>query len=308
MSQSLPEIKHIYQNHHLDSTRWQHYKPREDDIIVATPYKCGTTWTQTIILHLIFQDLQSRSLDTFSPWLDMRLSPLDEIINQLEAQEHRRCIKSHLPLDGIPYFPQVKYVVVGRDARDVFMSMWNHYSNYIPSVYDALNSSPGRVGDSFPDCSEDIRAFWQGWISRGWFDWETEGYPFWSNLYHTQTWWNYRHLPNILLVHYNDLLQNLQGEIRRIADYLNIQISEALLASVADAVKFSSMKQSAEQIVPYTHAIFKGGPQTFINKGTNGRWRDILTEHDLQLYKAAIARELTAECAKWLEKGRLAGG
>src|SRR5262249_54894612 len=146
MTQALPEMKHVYQNHHIDSARWEHYKPREDDIIVATPYKCGTTWTQTIILHLIFQDLQPHSLDTFSPWLDMRVPPLGEIISQLEAQEHRRCIKSHLPLDGIPYFPQVKYVVVGRDARDVFMSMWNHYSNYIPAVYDNLNNTPGRVG------------------------------------------------------------------------------------------------------------------------------------------------------------------
>jgi aryl sulfotransferase len=308
MAQSLPEITHVYQNHHLDSTRWEHYKPREDDIIVATPYKCGTTWMQTIILHLIFQDLQPHSLDAFSPWLDMRLPPLDKIVNQLETQEHRRCIKSHLPLDGIPYFPQVKYVVVGRDARDVFMSMWNHYSNYMPAIYDGLNNSPGRVGNPFPNSPDDIREFWRGWISRGWFEWETEGYPFWSNLHHTQTWWNYRHLPNILFVHYNDLLRDLRSEIRRIADFLNIQLSEELLASIADAVKFSSMKQNAEQIVPFAHSIWQGGPQTFINKGTNGRWRDVLTEDDLKLYQAAVARELTTECANWLEKGRLAGG
>ena len=308
MAELLPAIKYIYQNHTLDSTRWEHYKPREDDIIVATPYKCGTTWMQTIILHLIFQDLQPRSLDTFSPWLDIRLPPLDEVINLIENQEHRRCVKSHLPLDGIPYFPQVKYVVVGRDARDVFMSMWNHYSNYIPSVYDDTNNAPERVGEPFPMCPEDIREFWRGWISRGWFEWETEGYPFWSNLHHTQTWWDYRHLPNILFVHYNDLLQDLAREIRRVADYLDIQISDEVLASVANAVDFRSMKQAAEQIVPNAHTIWKAGAQTFINQGTNGRWRDILTEDDLQLYQAAMTRELTAECANWLEKGRFVGG
>lgn len=305
MTQTLPEMKHTYQNHHLDSTRWEHYKPRGDDVIVATPYKCGTTWTQTIILHLIFQDLQPRSLE-ISPWLDVRLRPLDEVITLLEAQPHRRCIKSHLPLDGILYFSQVKYVVVGRDARDVFMSLWNHYSNYMLPMYDALNNSPGRVGDPFPNTPDDIHEFWRGWISRGWFEWETEGYPFWSNLHHTQTWWNYRHLPNILFVHYADLLRDLKREIHRIADFLNIQLSEELLASIADIVDFRSMKQNAEQIVPYVRDIFNGGPQTFIHKGTNGRWRDVLTEDDLQMYHVAIARELTAECAHWLEKGRLA--
>jgi aryl sulfotransferase len=307
MDVSLPELKRIYQHPLLDSTRWTRYKPRDNDIIVATAYKSGTTWMQTIISYLIFQDLQVRNLDTFSPWLDRRIRPLDDIINLMESQEHRRCIKSHLPLDAVPYFPQVKYVVVGRDARDVFMSLWNHYSNFTPTIIDIFNNTPGRIGEPFPPCPANIREFWQEWISRGWFEWETEGYPFWTNLHHTQSWWNFRHLPNILLVHFNDLLRDLEGEIRRVANYLNIQISDALLASIAEAVNFRSMKQNAEQLVPNTHRAFKGGPQTFINQGTNGRWRDVLTADDLLLYDAAIARELTPDCAHWLETGRFSG-
>src|SRR5450432_1230484 len=141
MTVTLPEIKHIYQNHTLDSTRWEHYRPRADDIIVAMPFKSGTTWMQTIVLHLIFQDLQSHGVDEFSPWLDRRWLPLDEVVGLLETQKHRCCIKSHLPLDTLPYFPQVKYIVVGRDARDVFMSLWNHYSNYTPGQYERLNNT-----------------------------------------------------------------------------------------------------------------------------------------------------------------------
>src|SRR5664279_4860977 len=136
MANALPEVKHVYQNHTLDSTRWDHYKPRADDVIVATSFKSGTTWMQTIVLQLIFQDLQLRGVDDFSPWLDRRWLPLDDVIGRLEAQSHRRCIKSHLALDALPYFPQVKYIVVARDARDIFMSMWNHYSNYTASHYD----------------------------------------------------------------------------------------------------------------------------------------------------------------------------
>jgi len=221
----LPEIKHVYQNHTIDSTRWDHFQLRPDDIIVATPYKAGTTWMQNIVLHLIFQDLTPRPIFDTAPWLDSRSRQLDEVVSRLEAQTHRRCIKTHLPLDGLPYFPQVKYVVVGRDARDVFMSMWNHHSNYTPDVYERANNTPGRVGDPLPPCPKSIRDFWQHWISRGWFEWETEGYPYWSNLRHVQTWWNYRHLPNILLVHYNDLLETLEVEIRRVADFLEIEVS-----------------------------------------------------------------------------------
>ena len=57
MVETLPQITHSYQNHHLNSAHWQHYVPRNDDIIVTTSIKSGTTWTQTIVLNLIFQDL-----------------------------------------------------------------------------------------------------------------------------------------------------------------------------------------------------------------------------------------------------------
>jgi len=304
MTAGMPRIEHIYQNWMLDSTRWQQFKVRDDDIVVATPYKSGTTWMQTIVLHLIFQDLQVREVHAFSPWLDRRLYPLAPILDRLEAQTHRRCIKSHLPLDGLIYFPQAKYIVVGRDARDVFMSLWNHDSHFTPEYYETLNNTPGRVGDPLPPCPDNPRDYWHNWITRGWFAWESEGYPHWSNMRHIQTWWNYRHLPNILMVHYNDLLKDLPSEIQRIADYLSIELSSEMLASIANLVTFSRMKEDAEQILPGIEFSFIGGAQTFINKGTNGRWREVLTEDDLKLYEAAVARNLTPDCADRLEHGR----
>lgn len=141
-----------------------------------------------------------------SVWFEPRWVQIDESIAKLEAQQHRRVIKSHLPLDGLPYYPQVQYIVVGRDARDVFMSLWNHHANYAPGFLDFLNGLPDRVGDPMPAAPDNIHEFWRGWSTQGWFPWESEGYPYWGNLHHTRTWWAYRHLPNILFVHYNDLL------------------------------------------------------------------------------------------------------
>ena len=305
MADGLPQVEHRYQNYALDSTRWEHFRPREGDVVIATPYKSGTTWMQTIVMYLILQDLQPHSLDEFSPWFDARWNPLEEMLDTLDVQPHRRCLKCHIPLDALKYFPQIRYIVVGRDARDVFMSLWNHYSKHTPEMFDLMNNTPGRVGDPLPLCPTDIREFWQMWTTRGWFDWEHEGYPYWSNFHHVQTWWNYRHLPNILFVHYNDLLRDLPGEIQRIADYLSIEVAPEMLASIAEAVRFDSMKRNAEQIVPGAHFAWTGGPQTFIHKGTNGRWREVLTEDDLKLYEAAVTRELTPDCAFWLEHGRL---
>lgn len=305
MSAQLPEVVHIYQNHTLDTTRWERYRPRVDDIVIATPYKSGTTWMQMIVMHLIFQDLQTRPVWEYSHWLDARFAPLDEVIDKLEQQEYRRFIKTHLPLDGLPYYSQLRYIVVGRDARDVFMSLWNHHSNFTKELHSFINTLPNRVGHPFPRCPEDIRDFWHQWMTVGWFDWESEGYPFWSNLRHVQTWWNFKHLPNILLVHFSDLLNNLEGEIQRIADFLDIKVSSEILSGIAHTVTFENAKQRAEQLLPNAHQTWIGGAQTFINKGTNGRWRSVLTDEDLKLYADAAARELTPDCQIWLENGRL---
>ncbi len=305
MTADLPALTRVYQNHHLDSTRWERFQPRDDDIVVATPYKSGTTWMQTIVRRLLFGEREAGmpSLGELTPWMDRRLSPLDVVISDLEAQEHRRSVKTHLPLDGLQYYPQVKYVVVSRDARDVFMSLWNHYSNYTDHFYHLLNDTPGRVGDPLPRCPDDIRQLWRMWTTRGWFEWDSEGFPYWSNLRHVQTWWNHRHLPNILFVHFNDLLADLPGEVCRVARFLDIELGDESLESTVDAVTFSSMKQNAERTWPRLDSLMSGGAQTFFHSGSNGRWREVLTEEDLELYEAAVARELSEDCAHWLEGG-----
>jgi aryl sulfotransferase len=307
MNPQMPQVTRTYQNHVLDSTHWQHYQPRPDDIIVSTSYKSGTTWTQEIVRQLLFcgQDVPERDaigLGQLSPWIERRRAPLEEMLAGLDAQQHRRSVKTHLALDGLLFFPQVKYIVVGRDARDVGMSIWNHYSGQIDETFGTSDNPMAYL----PPPPPDIHAFWQMWITRGVFAWESEGYPFWGNLHHTQTWWNYRHLPNILFVHYADLKNDLVGEIRRIADFLAIPLADELLPSILEAVSLDAMRTRSERLDAGVLRIFKEGAKTFFFKGTNGRWRDVLSAEEVALYEAKAAQVLTADCRAWLEQGRIA--
>jgi aryl sulfotransferase len=300
-----PEVRHIYQNHHLDSTRWDGFETRPNDIVISTAYKAGTTLAQTIVCNLLFPngDMPGPAL-VIAPWLDMRTRPLEEVNAVLGAQTHRRCIKTHLPLDGLPFHDEVRYVVVGRDPRDVFMSLLNHWSGHTPEAYADLNDSPGRVGDEFPRFSGDIHALWRDWITRGWFPWESDGYPYWSLLHHAKTWWEFRHLPNIELLHYNDLRADLEGQMRAIAAYLEIDVAESLWPQVVHACKFETVKANPERVVdPMYDVLFERGGDTFIHKGTNGRWKDVLDEDEIALYHRAMARTLPSDCARWLEQG-----
>ncbi len=300
-----PERTRVYENHHLDSPRWDRFETRPGDILITTAYKSGTTWTQTIVAHLIFKDTELPGpVMEISPWVDMRMRPFEDIVATTSAQTHRRFLKTHLALDGIPYREDMQYVYVGRDLRDVFMSLWNHYSGHVDGMFEAMNHPSVLVGEPFPRPPEDLHVLWAEWIRRGWFEWEPEGWPYWSSCHHARTWFDYRHLDNILFVHFADLLDDPRSEIARIAGFLDIALTEPELDRVVQATSFDTMRENADSVMGQAAGFWKGGARQFLHKGTNGRWRGELDDDELARYRALVDRELTPECARWLENGR----
>jgi aryl sulfotransferase len=298
----------VYQNHHLDSTRWDHIEVRDDDIVVTTPYKCGTTWTQQILMALVLgtTDVDRRVV---SPWIDARFwGPIEPVAKSANGLPHRRFLKSHLALDGMRWDDRIKYVVVGRDTRDVFMSLLNHYSEYSDTALASLNDAD-NPGAPIPRFDGDVHALWHNWMTRGWFNWESDGWPFWSHHHHLATWWTARDLPNVCLVHYADLKADPSGEIARLAEFLDIditaeQLAEAVRVTDFDYMRARALEKEAEQDAP--GGFFAGGVGAFLFKGTNGRWRDVLTAAELELYEAKMAT-LDPELRTWLESGRNLG-
>lgn len=306
---SRPQIERRYQCVLMDATRWDHYRPRDSDIVIATSYKAGTTWLQGICAALIFQTPEPPvPQDQLSPWLDALLAPIEDVTALLESLETRRYIKTHLPLDGLPYFDEVRYIVVGRDGRDVFASMWNHWNNMRPERIDELNEEPASVGPRLPHPPDDIQGAFDDWLSRSSFPWEQDGFPFWSHLHHAQTWWNYRHLDNVLHVHFEDLLRDLDGEMRRIAEYLGIPVDESRWPDLVHGVTFDEMKENADKMAPGGTAEVWKDNSKFFDKGSNGRWVGLLRADQSARYEEVAAERLEPSLASWLARGRLAAG
>lgn len=238
-----------------------------------------------------------------SPWLDARpVGPVEPVLEGLEAQRHRRFIKSHLAADGLRFFPQAKYIVVGRDTRDVFMSMFNHYSAYTDAMYAMLNDA-GRPGPEFPRCPATPRELWPRWITEGWFEWEADGWPWWSHHHHASTWWEFRGLPNVLLVHFADLKADLEAEMRRVAAFCEVAVEDDAWPSLMSTVGLDAMRSEARGNNNAMAMAFEGGADGFFFKGTNGRWRGVLTDADLGLYEAR-ASSLDPQLRLWIENGR----
>jgi aryl sulfotransferase len=284
------------QNHHMDSTIWNDFVFRPDDVIIATYGKAGTTWTQHVVGQLIFRGREEVDVATLSPWVDLRVPPKAEKLAAIEAQRHRRFLKTHLPVDALVFAPQAKYIHVGRDGRDIAWSLHNHHSNANEEWYRTMNDTPGRVGPPIQPPPESVRCYFLDWL-RG------DGYPIWSFWENVASWWAVRHLPNVLLLHYADMKADLPRAVRRIAAFLDIDLDAATLEAALRHTSFAHMKSHAGLYAPRGGRLFKGGAQTFFHSGTNGRWREVLTAEDCRSYEEIAERRLGAECARWLAEG-----
>lgn len=288
-----PQKTRELHNHHFDSTIWNDFRFRDDDIVIATYAKSGTTWVQQIVGQLIFGGREDLPVAELSPWLDLRVPPKEVKLPEVEKQTHRRFLKTHLPVDALVFSPKARYIYIGRDGRDVVWSMYNHHANANQLWYEALNDTPGRVGPAIERPTDSVRQYFLDWLAR-------DGFPFWPFWENIRSWWAIRHLPNVLLLHFADLKQDMPGEIRRIAAFLDIAIDEARWKAIVEHCSFDYMKAHAAASAPLGGVFWDGGAETFVHKGTNGRWRDILTAEDCAAYERRALAELEPECAAWL--------
>jgi aryl sulfotransferase len=287
------EIFSIYS----DSTRWNEFKFRDDDVVIVTWAKSGTTWTQQIVSQLIFDGKEGINVWMLCPWVDMRIVP-QEAIDALEFQTHRRFVKTHLPVDALVISPKAKYIYIGRDGRDAAWSAYNHMARGASGMFESLNSLPGRDGPPLERPTGSVHDFWLDWLAH-------DGTPFWPFWEHIRGWWGIRDQPNVKFLHFNDLKHDLAGQVRGIADFLNIEVQEATFPAILEHCTFDYMKAHAELYAPLGGAQWEGGASTFINKGTNGRWHDVLSAEECADYEARAVAELGPDCAHWLKTGEM---
>jgi aryl sulfotransferase len=302
-----PAVKE-YRTWEFNSRRWDHYRPREGDVVIATYPKCGTTWTERIVQMLLLQSAEARPLRQFSAWIDARFrEPLDEVLALLDAKQGRRVLKSHIPLDGLPLFEGVQYIHVARDGRDAWASYYNHRRSYTPETlarFDQIGAEDAAIHVPYPCACPDPREDFREWLGIG----DEQARAKLDFFDFVRSFWDQRHRTNILLVHYNDLSADLEQEIRRIAAFLQLECAETLWPQLVRAARFDEMRKDGEKLMPQASSLLIGGARSFFFQGCNGRWRDMLGEEEIALYQARVETSFTAECARWAESGRLVAG
>ena len=280
----------IYKSFVYDSTRWEGFTFRDGDIVISTPAKCGTTWMQMLCALLLFRTPELPApLAVLSPWLDMTTRPLEDVRADLEAQTHRRFIKSHTPLPGIPWEDRVTYLHVMRDPRDAALSWDNHLANMDMGRLIELRAATVGLDDleelglaEGPPAPppEPRDRFWQWMEGDG-----TANFGLKLLIENGSSFWAARDRPNVHLFHYADLQRDRRGQMTRLAEALGV---EPPTDELVEAAGFDQMRSQADRLAPNTDGRLWHSNTQFFDKARAGDWQALIGD-ELPRYEKAIA-------------------
>ena len=284
-----------------DADRWKRYRPRPDDLVIATAVKSGTTLTPMLCALLIFDGPDFPApMDDMSPWFDMVTRSDDEVLALIEAQRHRRFLKTHTPLDAIELHDAVTYVAVVRDPRDVFVSWTHHMANMdTANLFQAIDES-GKTEHffaNFEQPADDVDEF---------DHWMLDDRPGSQNtlrlvLRQAQSAWERRDRPNVCLLHYADMRTDIEGAMRAIADTAGIDASDARLAELAAHAGIDRMRARGGDLAPNTKGIFTD-PVAFFRSGTGGEWREQISDAQHERYWERVRELCDDDLSAWLHR------
>jgi len=287
-----PKLR-TYRGFITDPERWSSWIPRRGDVLVCTPPKCGTTWTQTMVAMLIHKETElPEAAPVLSPWVDGNLGvPADEVAAALDRQTRRRVVKTHTPADGFPIWRDVSIIAVYRHPLDVFFSLRKHSANMREPANDTPMRWPlKRAFRHFIEQDADIDDFDRDTLAT-------------ITLHYTQTVLSDR-LPDLKVFHYSDLLLDGRAAVERLAAAVGIEADTNLIARIAEASSFRSMKAKAADFAPVGGTGFWKSDANFFDSATSGKWQSVLSTEDLHEYNVRL-QELVpdVEARAWLEFG-----
>jgi hypothetical protein len=280
-----------------DSARWERFPWRAGDIVVSARSKSGTTWVQMVCALLVLgtPDLPA-PLSTLSPWLDHTIRPVDDVVADLEAQRHRRFVKTHTPLDGLPLDDRATYVVVARHPLDAAVSLYHQGDNLDRQRLAELTGVPAAPRRARPSLHDWLVAWTTATTTPA-----EQLDSLAGVLHHASDAWARRNRPNVLLVHYADLLADLGGEMRRLARRLGIEVADGAWPALVEAATFRRMGADAGRLAPNTLGVLKD-PDRFFRVGRSGAGRETLGADELAAYDERVAGLVPPDLRAWLHR------
>jgi hypothetical protein len=249
------------------------YIPTEHDVIVATYAKSGTNWMMQIAHQLAFHGQgEYDHIHCVVPWPDSPsvmgkyAIPVEVPSVWMASPEQKRVIKTHLNWEYIPYSPQARYIAVVRDPKDVMVSTY-HFAK-------------GIMGPVTPSFESIYRMFLAGTSPLG-GSWAVNAAGYWAQ----------HHRTNVLVVSFKSMKRDLPGTVRKVAEFMNVDVPEETLREVCAKSSFDYMKRIDEKFRP--GRMLPWGPEAaMIRKGAHGGSSELLTREQQQEIDSRCMAEL----------------
>lgn len=280
---------HRYRSAEEDSDRWNRFPFREGDIVVSTRSKSGTTWMQQICLSLVHGSAALPApLGELSPWVDWLVEAEGDLFSRLKAQPGRRVLKTHTPLDGVVLDQRATYVVVVRDPLDMAVSLYHQGDNL---DRERIAQLTGQVSATAPSPREPLHDWLVRWTMSAADPTESmDSLP--GVVHHACDAWSRRDDEHVLVVRYEALVADLEGQMRSLADRLGVHPDPAVWPSLVHGATFTGMRALAAARTPDPQGVLKD-PVAFFRRGTPGAGREVLNAGELAAYEQRV-RDLVA--------------
>ena len=248
------------------------------------------------------------ALSSISPWLDMLLHTEEDTFSILEEQTHRRFIKTHTPLDGVVGVDTVTYITVTRHPLDAALSLRDHHANMDQEQLERLRveASGEFTGPEFEEAPEEDPVEYLRWFLDHEQPPDGAGPDDLADYCHQiRTYWDARRAPNVHLFHYTDMWNDLDGEMRRVADILGVSVDEGRWPEFVDAARLKSMRAKADVASPEAEYDLWQSPEQFFRAGGTRDWASLMSAEDLAHFGERL-HELAGDAEDWCLEGRSA--
>ena len=292
-AREISPAERTYRGRRTKPERWASWKPRVGDILVCTPPKSGTTWTQSILTMLAHggPDLPDK-VPFLSPWVDADLGvPAEEVAEALDRQTVRRVVKTHTLADGFPVWEGVTIISVYRHPLDVFFSLRKHVANVrdIPADDPILMPVPDSLA-IFRDRAVDLDDFDRDCLASITLHYEKSALA--------------ARVPDTCVFHYVDMVRDGRHAVARLAEAAGLAAGADLIDRVAEATRFESMRARAQDFAPVAGTGFWKSDAAFFDSASSRKWEGKLSSEDVNRYDRRMSELISDSSARaWLENG-----
>ena len=283
--------------------------PDAPAVFVLTAPRSGTTLTSYIVKLIHDGDALDSGYDGTGlfqshnervPWVDSHFFSREELARLIDVARRaslRLIYKTHLEPHAIPDIAGARLIVVGRPPADVAVSLWDYFTgikSFGFAVHDEAAKRHGWNDGTFPRPADYPTKgdFFRHWVHH-------RGFPFVDLVEIYRQAWSLRGRNDVLLLHYNEIIGDLAGTIRRIAAFEHVELSEARIQKIVGLCDFDEMRRQRQTIAP-SHKRFD--TDHHLNKGIAGRGDEVFPKEAFADEYLLLENALGSECFRWLNQ------